>query len=233
MQSYLMAQGQWLVVVDSPVVLDEEGTNAAAVKEYNSENNKAMGNIRLRVTSTIRESKLKSLDTAKKMWDTLKTAYGQPGLATVYKEFRAALETEIPSNTHPQPALDKMQAHFDRLTDLECSFPAYVEAMILLSKLPPSMDALAHIINQASSSDGVKELKPDNVRRMIVLHWEQRTSRKGSHGNGGNANKLSAVKRKLPEVNAIHPARCDAERPRSAGTCLIGSVYSPSIIPSI
>ena len=49
MQSYLLARGQWLVVVDSPVVLDEEGTNAAAVKEYNSENNKAMGNIRLRV----------------------------------------------------------------------------------------------------------------------------------------------------------------------------------------
>lgn len=197
MKSFLMSQGQWPTVdSDEQPTLTEDRSNAEEVKTWTDANTRAMGNILLRLSESIKE-KVKSKTTAHQIWTVLETSYGKPGIAAVYSEFKAVLDTHIPSNAHPAVALDKIQAHFERLTAAECKFPSYVQAMILLSKLPPSMDAIAQIIGQ---SESVKELKVDMIQRAVVLNWEQRNGRKTSGGNGGSsANKLSAIKRKQPD----------------------------------
>ena len=66
--------------------------------------------------------------------------------------------------------------------------------MILVAKLPPSMEVVAQLINQTKPAD-IKGLKPDEIIAAATLAFEQRSQR-STAGNSHQANKLSAVKRK-------------------------------------
>ncbi|KAI0739814.1 hypothetical protein C8Q80DRAFT_1059129, partial [Daedaleopsis nitida] len=114
------------------------------VKSWTDVNIYATGNILLCLSESIKE-KVKSKTTARTIWTTLESSYGKPGIAAIYSEFKAVLDMHIPTNAHPAVALDKIQVPFERLTAAECKFPSYVQAMILLSKLPPLMDVIAQI----------------------------------------------------------------------------------------
>ena len=69
-----------------------------------------------------------------------------------------------------------------------------VQMMILVAKLPPSMEVVAQLINQTKPAD-IKALKPDEIIAAATLAFEQHSQR-STAGNGHQANKLSAVKRK-------------------------------------
>ena len=112
MKSYLMAQGQWVSISTScPEATDSNGTE---IKDWNDDNDRAIGNIILRLSSAIHQN-LGDVDTAKKLWDKLAEEYGKPGIPVVYQDFRAAIGLTIPTDATPIPALDKLQAHFNRL----------------------------------------------------------------------------------------------------------------------
>ncbi|KAF9227471.1 hypothetical protein BS17DRAFT_661767, partial [Gyrodon lividus] len=70
---------------------------------------------------------------------------GAPGVATTYTEFKAMLDTPIPSHEHPTPAFSKINAHFAQLADADFEISPKVQAMILLAKLPSSMDTITHL----------------------------------------------------------------------------------------
>ena len=70
--------------------------------------------------------------------------------------------------------------------------------MILVAKLPPSMEVVAQLINQTKPAD-IKGLKPDEIIAAATLAFEQRSQR-STAGNGHHANKLSAVKRKQADL---------------------------------
>ncbi|KAF9218279.1 hypothetical protein BS17DRAFT_652001, partial [Gyrodon lividus] len=83
--------------------------------------------------------------TASSIWNTLKDKYGQPSIAATYAEFKAMLDMPIPSHEHPTPAFGKINAHFTQLADVNFEISPKVQAMILLSKLPSSMDTITHL----------------------------------------------------------------------------------------
>ena len=215
MENYLRSQGQWFVIQRSrpgaaaaaPAAgaTEEEETAATAAQPaetddpattaWDEANGRALGNIRLRLTHPI-AYKHRKLATASELWEVLEETYGKPGISAIYSEFKAALELTVPSTAHPATMLDKFQAHFERLSQAKVQIPSFAQAMILLSKLPPSMDNIAQLMN---AIDDVKELKVEIIRRQVILHWEQRNGRKGNTSNGANANKLSAIKRKQPD----------------------------------
>ncbi len=60
----------------------------------------AKGFILLRITESV-ASQIRSLGTAKAMWDTLVTAYGKPGLQTIYSEFKKMTLISFPENRDP------------------------------------------------------------------------------------------------------------------------------------
>ena len=67
--------------------------------------------------------------------------------------------------------------------------------MIILCKLPPTMEVVAQILSQMLL-DKIKNLKPNGIVKAATLSFEQKgTSSRGS-GKGPQANKLSAVKHK-------------------------------------
>ncbi|KAI0808082.1 hypothetical protein C8Q74DRAFT_1160416, partial [Fomes fomentarius] len=104
-------------------------------------NCKAMGNIWLCVTPSIVE-KIHSKTTAKEMWETLKAEYGKLGLPVIYSHFEATLAVTISSNSHPAPTINEMISCFNKLTVQNIMISEFIQAMLLLTKLPQLMDCI-------------------------------------------------------------------------------------------
>ena len=64
--------------------------------------------------------------------------------------------------------------------------PDELQALIILAKIPSSMSMLTQMVSQ---QDKINDLKLENVRRSIILSWEQ-TSRQRPQRN---ANAISGV----------------------------------------
>ena len=135
-------------------------------------------------------------ETTKEVWNHLKEHLGLPSIDNAYAELSKLLNTTIPADQHPAPAITKIQSHFAYLKDDDFDFPAPVQAMIILWKLPSTMEAIAQILSQ-TPSDKIKNLKPNGIAKSATFPYEQKgvTSRR-TRGNNPQANKLSAVKRK-------------------------------------
>ena len=187
MQAYLRANSQWSIY--------EKARPAADPEEWDEKNEKTLGNIALRLTPSI-GSTVAHLGTTKEVWNHLKEHFRSPSIGNAYAELSKLLNTTIPAGQHPAPTITKIQSHFVYLKDAGFDFPAPVQAMIILCKLPPTMEVVAQILSQ-TPSDEIKNLKPDGIAKSATLSYEQKgvTSRR-TRGNNPQANKLSAVKRK-------------------------------------
>ncbi|KAF5327976.1 hypothetical protein D9758_017670 [Tetrapyrgos nigripes] len=143
---------------------DDEGSDAGSpsphfiaaasgsVADWEKDNDKAMGVIKLRVTQAI-GAKIKNITTARVMWDTLKNLYGTPGAAEVFQNFKRAMNVEIPRNAHPSAAIDLIKMYLTRITNAGANteIPMYLQYMIIINKLPP--DIYAYIIARITQDD--------------------------------------------------------------------------------
>ena len=186
MQAYLRAQGQWFVF-STPCPADE-------FDSWDKNNEKALSNITLHVSPSI-QTTIADLATVKEVWDHLKENYGAPSIGSAYAKLSRLLTTTIPAGSHPAPVITKMLSHFAYLKDAGFEFPANVQAMIILCKLPPTMEVVAQILSQTSPSE-IKSLKPDGIVKAATLSFEQKGASHGAGGKAPQANKLSTVKRK-------------------------------------
>ena len=204
MMNYLLSQGQWKVIQNKFPAPDYE-TKTVRVKEGETEttqdtskpaknqseidlwfdiNDKALGNIMLRLHPTIATTILNLLQKtmedntdintmfASLAWEYLEKTYGKPGIAATYKELKATMDVVIPGNADPTLAIDTILIGFTRMAASKCAVPPHLQAMILVSKLPYQMSALVQSICQ---TDDIKDLKTDNIKRKAILAWEQRS----------------------------------------------------------
>ena len=185
MRAYLQSTGTWWTI--------REAHPAADAESWDGDNEKAMGTITLRCTAPIK-TQVAEKTTAKQIWDLLKNSYGQPSVGSAHTELKKLLATTIPSNSHPAPALRLIAANFAYLKEAGFEISLPMQTMILVAKLPPSMEVVAQLINQTKPAD-IKGLKPDEIIAAATLAFEQ-CSQRSTAGNGHQANKLSAVKRK-------------------------------------
>ena len=174
MQAYLRAQGQWFVYGTTHPNEDHD--------TWDEHNEKALGNITLWVSPSI-QVVISHLTTVKEVWDHLKENYGAPSIGSAYAELSQLLSTTIPMGLHPAPAITKMLSHFAYLKYAGFEFPANVQAMVILCKLPPTMEVVAQILSQTSPSE-IKTLKPNGIIKVATLSFEQKGA---SHGGGGKA----------------------------------------------
>jgi len=150
-----------------------------------------LGNITLCLAPSIQVA-IADLTTVKEVWDYLKKSFSAPSIGSAYAELSKLLLTTIPTGSHPAPAITKMLSHFTYLKDAGFDFPAPVQTMIILCKLPPTMEVIAQILSQ-TSPDEIKNLKPEGIVKATTLSFEQKGATCGG-GKGPQANKLSAVK---------------------------------------
>jgi len=186
MQAYLWAQGQWFVYSTTQPTDGHDDRN-----NWDDSTERALGNITLRLAPSIQVA-VADLTTVKDVWDYLKKSFGAPSIGSAYAELSKLLLTTILAGSHPAPAITKMLSHFTYLKDTGFNFPAPVQTMIILCKLPPTMEVVAQILSQ-TSPDEIKNLKPEGIVKAAMLSFEQKGATHGG-GKGPQANKLSAVK---------------------------------------
>ena len=180
MCAYLQSTGTWWTI--------REARPAADAESWDGDNEKAMGTITLHCTAPIK-TQVAEKTTTKQIWDLLKDLYGQPSVGSAHTELKKLLATNIPSNSHPAPALRSIAANFAYLKEAGFEISLPVQTMILVVKLPSSMEVVAQLINQTKPVD-IKSLKPDEIIAVATLAFEQRSQR-STTGNGHQANKLS------------------------------------------
>ena len=173
MRAYLQSNGTWWTI--------REARPAADPETWDAENEKAMGTITLRCSAPIK-IQVAEKTSAKAIWDLLKESYGQPSVGSAHTELKKLLSTTIPANAHPAPALRSIAANFAYLKEAGFEIALPVQAMILVAKLPPSMEVVAQLINQTKPSD-IKTLSPDEIIIAATLAFEQRSQR-STAGNG-------------------------------------------------
>ena len=160
-------------------------TNKEEIEKWEESNEKAVGNIRLQLHHSI-HYKYQAMNSAKAIWDGLKEEYGNPSISGIYIEFKSAMETTIPANSDPSLTINKILAHFGQLEEAKVGLLQQIKVMILMAKIPPSMESLAQIFCQ---TDNINKLDTAKVKRAMILSWEQRIQ----------ANKISAIKQGLQE----------------------------------
>jgi len=145
----------------------------------------------LRLTPSIQVA-IADLTTVKEVWDYLRKSFGAPSIGSAYAELSKLLSTTIPAGSHPAPTITKMLSHFTYLKDAGFDFPAPVQTMIILCKLPPTMEVVAPILRQTLLNE-IKNLKLEGIVKAAMLSFKQKGATR-SGGKGPQANKLSAVK---------------------------------------
>ena len=187
----------------------------------------ALSDITLRVSPSI-QTAIADLTTVKEVWDHLKENYGAPSISSTYAELSQLLTTTIPTGSHPAPAITKMLSHFTYLKDTGFKFPANVQAMIILCKLPSTMEVVAQILSQTLPSK-IKSLKPDGIVKVATLSFEQKGASHGTGGKAPQANKLSAVKRKQADPKfAQQQQQPQRQQQQQGGSNGSGSRYTPA-----
>jgi hypothetical protein len=162
------------------------------LEDWEDDNSKAVGSMQLRLHHTI-QFKYRDSEKAGELWDDIKEEYGVPGKTAIYLEFKAVLDTHIPAHTDPIVAIDKMDAHFGRMEQSLAPVPDYLQCMIVLAKLSPTMESIASLI-------GMRDADPHSVpmseiRKMIALNWDQRSGKTNQNQKNNQVHKISAVKR--------------------------------------
>ena len=191
MQAYLWVQGQWFVYSTTQPADGHDDRN-----NWDDNTERVLSNITLHLAPLIQVT-IADLTTVKEVWDYLKKSFGAPSIGSAYTELSKLLSMTIPAGLHPAPMITKMLSHFTYLKDAGFDFPAPVQTMIILCKLPPTMEVVAQILSQMSP-DEIKNLKPEGIIKAAMLSFEQKGATHSS-GKGPQANKLSAVKHKLAD----------------------------------
>ena len=110
----------------------------------------------------VRSIKLRFLDPLKnKFWThtttssliaALKAEYSTPRISGAFALFKELLDIKITQFSHPTPSLNKVGILFTHLKSTGYKFPKIIQAMLLLAKLPPSMDIIVQMIAQAKDT---------------------------------------------------------------------------------
>ena len=84
----------------------------------------------------------------------LQKEYASPSIAGAYALSKELLDIQILLLSHPTLGLSKVQMLFSHLKEAGYEVPANIQGMLLLTKLPSSMDAVAQMIVQAKDMAG-------------------------------------------------------------------------------
>ena len=194
MIAYTEATGcSWVLDFPAPMLdpkADKEDCNFYIT--WTKANLTIIGAIRLHFSDALK-NKFLTHTTASLLITALKAEYSTPGISGAFALFKEHLDTKIAQSLHPAPSLNKVSDLFARLKSAGYKFLENIQAMLLLAKLPHSMDVIRQMIVQAKDASG-KQKTPtiEEIRKAVVLSWDQHHMKEAL--KAAYANKISAVK---------------------------------------
>jgi hypothetical protein len=127
------------VTITSSEGKQERTTGQAEHDAWMEDAEKALGNILLRLHPNI-GYQFNNATGPSILWQDLQTRFGKPGMATAFMEIKGIMDTAIPNNSDPNPALNKIMAHFLHLKEMDYEISNRVQGMMILAKASASSD---------------------------------------------------------------------------------------------
>ena len=219
MQSYLEAQGLWRYMLKGPPASPGANIKGDELKSYDDKldtfkeaESKAKGSIKLGLHQMI-ASQIKTEKTAMEIWTKLADRYRKPGPSMAYVELKKAISILVPKNADPTPSINAMMSHFSQLEEMTFEVPAKIQALILLTRLPPTIDYIVQKTN-TMSSDEWNKMKMSDLRTLVLLHWEQRSGKKPQQQQQ-KAQKITTVKRGSNHTPSFSEQKGDAQKKKT------------------
>ena len=154
-----------------------------------------IGSIKLHLSDSLK-GKYQTQTTNAGLISVLKTEYAAHRISGAFALSKELLDMKVAQSSHPIPSINKVAMLFTHLESAGHKFPENIRAMLLLTKLPPSMNIVAQIIVQAKDASGkAKTPTVEEIQVAVVLSWNQ-CHIKDTSKAATQANKISAVKHK-------------------------------------
>ena len=198
MKAYLQFTGHtWVMEIAKSDSINSKFTNAQVAHYigWTKANDSIIGSVNLHLSDTLCQC-YEGRVLAAELLKALDEEFATVGIAVAYVLFKELLDLHVPDLSHPSPTFSKAETLFTCLKSAGFEFNDKCQVMMLLAKLPPSMDVIAQMFTQAKDSSGkAKDLSITEISKAAVLSWDQcHLTRKGKQSV--QANKISAIKHK-------------------------------------
>ena len=198
MKAYFQSTGHtWVMEITKTDPIDSKSTDAQVAHyiRWSKANDSIVGSVNMHLSDTLRQH-FESKALAAELLKALDEEFATVGITAAYVLFKELLDLHIPDLFHPSPAFSKAETLFMRLKAAGYEFNEKCQAMMLLAKLPPSMDIVAQMFTQAKdTSSKPKDPSITEISKAAVLLWNQHHLT-GKGKQSVQANKISAIKHK-------------------------------------
>ena len=160
MKAYLQSTGHtWVMEITKPDPINSKSTTAQVAHYigWTKANNSIVGSVNMQ-GKALAEELLKSLD----------EEFSTVGIAVAYVLFKELLDLCIPDLSHLSPPFSKAEMLFAHLKSAGYKFNDKCQAMMLLAKLPPSMDVMAQMFMQAKDTSSKVAAVAPRTRRSCL-----------------------------------------------------------------
>jgi hypothetical protein len=137
-------------------------------------------------------------DNPEALWKILSEKYRDPGVSGAFVKFKGVMDTVIPNNGDPSPALDKIMSHFVCLSEMSWIVPKNIQAMIILAKAPSSMEPMVQLLAaQVKEEKDKSKITPDIILSQMRLSWD-------THGRTSASSKGKQNQQQAQKISAVH-----------------------------
>ena len=198
MKAFLQSTGHtWVMELAKPDPIDSKSTDAQ-VPHYigwTKANDSIIGSVNMHLSDALRQH-FEGKALAVELLKALDEEFSTVGIAAAYALFKGLLDLRIPDSSHLSPAFSKVETLFVHLEAAGYKFNDKCQTMMLLAKLPPSMDIVAQMFTQAKDTSGKpKDPSIAEISKAAVLSWDQHHLT-GKGKQSAQTNKISAIKHK-------------------------------------
>ena len=198
MEMYLISTGcMWIANIPEPTKPTTTSNHnvVSGYIKWQESNGKLTGPI-LQTLSEALFKKYKTHTAYANLIKAIQDNYVKPTIATVFANFKAILETSLPNSGNPKPSIQQLESLFAQVKNVSYPVTDNIQALLLLAKIPPSLNTITQIIAQTKDSSGkLKAPTFDEIRATINTAWTTTSlGGKGKQQEGQQANKIRTVK---------------------------------------
>ena len=128
-------------------------------------------------------------NTARLMWDSLNTMFGQPGVSAIFADYQAAISLKVTGGQNLQVEIQQLNTLFECLAANGMSISDPMQGMILLNALPAKWDSVGMVYLQSTCQ--LTNVSSQAMREAVMAEFEH-TTRSSTIA----MSKILAVKRK-------------------------------------
>ena len=174
METYLISTGCMWITNISKLMLPTATSTQEAISAYIKwqESNGKLTGLILQTLSKALFKKYKVHTAYADLIKAIQDGYMKPTFTTIFTNFKATLKMLLPNSGNPEPTIQQIESLFAQMKNTSYLVADDIQALILLTKISPSLDTIMQIIVQAKDSSGKSKAPTfDKICAAINMVW--------------------------------------------------------------